>query len=186
MHHLNLREEILEKSPRFAGHLIDVDHWRVRLPNGQEANREIVVHRGAAAVVPVDDRGFVTLVRQGRPATDSVLLEIPAGKVDALGEDPLVCARRELREETGYTAQTWRHLTTIWTTPGFCTERIALYLATDLTQGEAQPDADEFLALVRMPLSEAVASVMRGELTDAKSIAGLLMASQALLHQTTI
>jgi len=175
-----LREEIWRKEPRFEGVLIRVEHWRVRLPDGTPALREVVVHPGAAAVVAVDEDGLVTLVRQHRPAVDELMLEIPAGKLDHPHEDPLACAQRELREETGLSAARWRPLTTVCPTPGYCTERIALYLATGLSQGEARPDDGEFLRVERMPLKEAVARVMRGELRDGKTGLGLLMADRVL------
>ncbi len=180
MHEEAIREEVLSEETRFDGVLIRVEHWRVRLPNGKTALREVVRHPGAAAVVPVDAQGIVTLVRQHRPAIGAMTLEIPAGKLDHLGEDPFACAQRELREETGFSAEHWRHLTTVETTPGYCDERIALYLATGLTSGAMQLDADEFLRVERMPLAEAVARVMRGELADAKTALGLLMADRVL------
>lgn len=175
-----LREVLAQRETRFKGILVDVEHWQVILPNGKPALREVVLHRGAAAVVPVDSQGMVTLVRQHRVAVDKVTLEIPAGKLDAPGEDPLACAMRELKEETGMNAAQWRLLTNLDTTPGFCTERIAIYLAQGLTEGKAAPDADEFLGLTRLPLAEAVANAMSGELTDGKTIVGLLMAAKAL------
>ena len=100
-----LRETPVSRERIFDGKVIDVEKWTVRLPDGALAPREIVLHRGAAAVVAVDDAGFVTLVRQHRVAVGEVTLEIPAGKLDAPGEDPLVCAKRELEEETGLRAQ---------------------------------------------------------------------------------
>ena len=153
------------------------------LPNGHPATREIVVHKGAAAIVPVFEDGTTLLVRQHRVAVDRVTLEIPAGKLDSAGEDPLDCAVRELREETGLSAQRMTLLTSLLTTPGFCTEKIAIYLAQGLSQGETHPDEDEFLGLVRIPLDEAVAMVMRGELRDSKTICGLMMAREVLRAQ---
>ena len=138
------------------------------------------MHKGAAAVVPVFEDGTTLLVRQHRVAVDRMTLEIPAGKLDSVGEDPLDCAVRELREETGLHAERMTLLTSLLTTPGFCTEKIAIYLAQGLSQGETHPDEDEFLGLVRLPLSEAVAMVMRGELRDGKTICGLLMANEHL------
>ena len=160
----------------FRGALIDVHHMTVRLPNGQPALREVVRHRGAAAVVPVDAEGFVTLVRQHRVVVSQVTLEIPAGKLDHAGEDPLACAHRELSEETGLTAARMELLCPMITTPGFCTERVSIYLATDLRQRDAHPDADEFVRVVRMPLREAVARALAGELCDGKTALGLMMA----------
>ena len=175
-----LREEILSREPRFQGTLIRVEHWRVRLPNGSPAMREVVVHPGAAAAVAVDDCGLVTLVRQHRPAVGELMLEIPAGKLNHPHEDPLSCAQRELREETGLSAACWRPLTTLCTTPGFCDERIALYLATGLSQGDERPDDDEFLRVERVPLKEAVGRVLSGDLRDGKTALGLLMAGKVL------
>lgn len=175
-----LTERVVSRKEVFQGILIGVEQWAVELYGGKPALREIVRHVGAAAVVPVDAAGNVTLVRQFRVAMGRVLTEIPAGKKDSPQEDPLRCAQRELSEETGLTAATWRCLTTIDTSPGFLTERIALYLATDLTQGETHPDEDEFLGLVRMPLAEAVQQVMAGAFADAKTAVGLLMAWQIL------
>ena len=148
----------------FRGALIDVSHMQVRLPNGRTALREIVHHKGAAAIVPVDDEEYVYLVRQHRVVNDMLTWEIPAGKLDTADEDPLHCAVRELREETGLKAEHMEKLSHIVTTPGFCTEKIGLYLAT----------------VTRIPLKEAVQRVMSGEFQDAKTALGLLMAWQKL------
>ena len=166
----------------FRGAVIDVEHMTVTLPNGREALREIVRHKGAAAVVPVDAQGVVTLVRQYRAPIARETLEIPAGKLDSPDEPPIECARRELREETGLCAGRMTPMLGLITTPGFCDERIWMYLATDLTQHAACPDADEFLNVVRMPLAEAVRRVLAGELCDGKTALGLLMA-RALLER---
>ena len=171
-----IREIPLSDELVFHGALIDVTHMQVRLPNGRQALREVVRHKGAAAVVPVDAEGFVTLVRQHRVVVDQITLEIPAGKLDYVGEDPLACAHRELEEETGLRAQHMALLSPMITTPGYCTEKISLYLATGLTRHDAHLDEDEFLHVVRMPLAEAVARVMSGELCDGKTAMGLLMA----------
>ena len=178
----NLREVYQDGMTIFDGKIIKVEKWRVTLPDGREASREVVIHNGAAAIVPVDAQGNVTLVRQHRVALDLFTWEIPAGKLDAPGEDPLHCAMRELEEETGLRAAKWRKLNHVITTPGFCTEKISLYLATDLTQHEAHADEDEFLRLMKIPLNEAVRQVMAGELADAKTCLGILMA-QTLLSQ---
>ncbi len=174
------KETVISGETLFDGSIMTVEKWRVRLPDGREADREIVLHKGAAAVVPVDAQGYVTLVRQHRVAIDEMMLEIPAGKLDYTGEDPFACAQRELEEETGLVAAKWQKLAHVVTTPGFCTERIALYLATELRQTASHPDADEFLNVLRMPLSEAIAMVNQGKITDAKTCLGLLMAQQAL------
>ena len=176
----NLKEEIVSKERKFDGVVIDVEHWQVRLPDGSLGLREVALHKGAAAVVPVDEQGRVPMVRQFRAPIGRVTLEIPAGKLDYVGEDPLACAHRELEEETGLRAGKMEKLTHVVTTPGFCTEQIGLYLATELSQHEDHPDPDEFLHVEKMPLSEAVSRVMSGELCDAKTALGLLMAWQKL------
>lgn len=179
----SLREVYLDGQTIYDGAIIKVEKWRVAVPGGREAAREIVLHKGAAAVVPVDAQGMVTLVRQHRVALDLFTWEIPAGKLDYAEEDPLSCAKRELEEETGLRARHWQKLNHVITTPGFCTEQISLYLATDLTQHEAHTDEDEFLRLMKIPLTEAVSRVMAGELRDAKTCLGLLMAQQALAQR---
>lgn len=178
-----LKEEFLSAEDIYNGAILHVQKWTVRLPDGREALREVVLHKGAAAIVPVDDKGRVTLVRQHRVAAGQFTWEIPAGKLDYAGEDPLVCAKRELEEETGLRADRWQKLTEVITTPGFCSERIHVYLATGLSRHEDHPDEDEFLSVAAMPLKEAVAHVMAGELRDAKTCLGLLMAEKALLER---
>lgn len=129
-------------------------------------------------MIALDQQGQVVLVRQHRVAIDQVTLEIPAGKLDSPTEDPFVCAQRELSEETGLTAEHWQKLTCLETTPGFCNERIHLYLATGLHQGNSHPDEDEFVDVVRMPLAQAVEQVMNGTFRDGKTALALLMANQ--------
>lgn len=180
MNDQHLREIPFASETLYDGAILRLEKWQVTCPNGHPAPREIVVHKGAAAVIPVYEDGTTLLVRQHRVSVDRVTLEIPAGKLDSWGEDPHDCAVRELREETGLSAEKFTLLTSLLTTPGFCTEKIAIYLAEGLTQGETEPDEDEFLGLVRMPLDEAVAMVMRGEIRDGKTVAGLLMAKAVL------
>lgn len=172
-----LTEKFLESKVVFPGVIIRLEHWQVELPNGDKAVREVACHPGASAVVALDDEGQVILVRQHRIAVGRITLEVPAGKLDSADEDPLLCAQRELSEETGLTAENWRKLTCMETTPGFCNERIHLYLATGLKQGDCHPDEDEFVDVTRMPLKEAVAKVMAGEIRDGKTALALMMAS---------
>ena len=179
----SLREVPVASETIYDGKILHVEKWTVTCPNGREALREIVVHKGAAAVVPVFEDGTTLLVRQHRVAVDRMTLEIPAGKLDSADEDPLDCAVRELREETGLAAERMTLLTSLLTTPGFCTEKIAIYLAQGLSQGKTHPDEDEFLDLVRMPLDEAIDRVMRGDIRDGKTICGLLMAREAITRQ---
>ncbi|MBA2313917.1 MAG: NUDIX hydrolase [Chloroflexi bacterium] len=153
----------------------------VERADGSRATRDIVGHPGAVAIVALDDDGRVLLVRQFRVAAEQALLEIPAGTLDvdaATGtvEDPDLAAARELEEETGYRAGRLERLGAFWTAPGFATERMTLYLATDLRPADGDrlgPDEDEHLELSRLPWREAVAAAERGEIGDAKSIVGL-------------
>jgi len=151
----------------YDGKLIDVvvERWG-------DHEREIVDHPGAVAIVAVDSEGMLTLVRQRREAVLEELLELPAGTLEA-GETPLDCARRELAEETGLTGGSWRKAATFYTTPGFCRERMHLFFAEELERGEASPESDEELEVVRWPTSEIATNVAAIE--DAKTIAGLLL-----------
>lgn len=180
MREQNLIETTLSTECIYTGGILNLEKLSVKLPNGKTAPREVVRHVGAAAVVPVDGEGYTYLVRQFRAPLNRVMLEIPAGKLDFPGEDRACAARRELSEETGLTAKRWTHLTDIATTPGFSDEIIGLYLATDLENGEANPDEDEFLNVVRLPFEEAVSMALRGEISDAKTICALLLAKSAL------
>jgi len=134
--------------------------------------REIVEHPGAVAIVAVDTDGYVTLVRQVREATRARLLELPAGTREA-GEEPLETAKRELREECGLTGGEWRELAAFWTTPGFCRERMHVFAAEGVERGEAEPEPDEELEIVRLPVVEIEATL--GEIEDAKTLVGLLL-----------
>ncbi len=174
-------EERIESGKRvFEGKLVKVDCMDVTLPDGKSAKREAVRHPGAAAVVAVDDKNNVLLVRQYRAAIAKPLLEIPAGKLDFPGEDRLETAKRELKEETGMTASSWVHLTDTVTSPGFCDEMIGIYLATGLSAGEVSPDEDEFLNVIKVPFDMLMAMARRGSITDSKTLVGLLLADKAI------
>jgi ADP-ribose pyrophosphatase len=151
----------------YDGKLIDVtvERWG-------EHEREIVEHPGAVAIVAIDGEGMLTLVRQRREAVRSELLELPAGTLEG-GEAPLACARRELSEETGLTGGTWREETAFYTTPGFCRERMYLFFAEQLERGDASPESDEQLEIVRWAAEEIAAKL--DEIEDAKTLAGLLL-----------
>ena len=176
----SIMEKTVETRRVFDGLILHIDHVTNRLPNGKTAAREIARHVGASAVIPVDGDGNAWLVRQFRAPIDRVLLEIPAGKLDSREEDRLYAAKRELKEETGLAAAKWTHLTDLLTTPGFSDEKISLYLAEELSAGDSHPDDDEFLNVVRMPLDELVARIMRGEVTDGKTVCAALMAKRLI------
>ncbi|HUF26728.1 MAG TPA: NUDIX hydrolase [Gemmatimonadaceae bacterium] len=165
----------------YSGKVINVDVDRVRFPDGSEGELEMVRHPGASAVVPfLSDPGGddpqILLLKQYRYAAESVLYEIPAGVLSP-GEDPADCARRELAEETGCTAERVEHLFTTYTTPGFTDERIHIYLAVGLTQGVTGHEPDEFIEPEPMTLSRALEMIRAGEIKDAKSALGILFAA---------
>jgi ADP-ribose pyrophosphatase len=166
----------------YTGRIVNLDADTVRFPDGSTGELELVRHSGAAAVLPVlsDPAGpdpQIVLVRQYRYAAGGWLYEVPAGRPHHPGEPWEACARRELLEEAGLAAGELRHLTTIWTTPGFTDEQIHLYAALNLTEGQTSYDHDEFIERVAMPVSEALRMVKDGEITDAKTICTLLYAA---------
>ena len=165
----------------YSGKVLDLDMDRVRFPDGSEGELEMIRHSGASAVVPfltdiAGDDPQILLIRQFRYAAEGYLYEIPAGRL-AQGEDPADCARRELQEETGCTAERVERLTTIYTTPGFTDERIHLFLASGLTRGEHKREKDEFMDVETMSLSRALAMIEQGEICDSKTVVGLLVAA---------
>jgi ADP-ribose pyrophosphatase len=176
-----LAERVVDTEILHRGHYLDFRIVTVERADGSRATRDIVGHPGAVAIVAIDEAERVLLVRQWRVAAGAALLEIPAGTLDvdaatSRTEDPDAAAARELEEETGYRAGHWEKLGSFWTAPGFATELMHLYLATDLRPADderAGPDEDERLELERMPWRDAVAAADRGEILDAKSIVGL-------------
>ena len=175
---MNLEEKTLTQEYRFRGRIINLRTDTAELPNGTVAGREVVEHPGGVCVAPLTDTGELLFVRQYRYPYQEVLLELPAGKRDRNGEDPLECGRRELLEETGATAIRYRSLGQVYPSPGYCDEVIHLYLAEGLSFGEAQQDEDEFVEVERIPLDRAVAMVMNGEITDAKTQIAVLKIAQ--------
>ena len=167
----------LESKPIFDGRVVKLSLDRVRLPNGNVTDLELIRHPGAAAVVPVDASGQVVLVRQYRYATSGWLLEVPAGKLDP-NEPPEHCAAREVEEETGFRPQTLVSMGWIWTTPGFTDEKIWLFLGRKLTRGNQQLQTDELLEVVKLPLRDAIRQAADGTIRDGKSICALLRTAQ--------
>jgi ADP-ribose pyrophosphatase len=173
-------EKKLSTESLYEGRILKLERWQVELPSGKMASREVVLHGGAAAIVPVDEKGRVALVRQYRSPLSRFVLEIPAGKLDFQGEDPLDCAKRELREETGLIAEKWRFLSVFAPTPGYSSERIHLYLAEGLRSGPDEMDEDEFIELRWLPMDELLRRMERGEIEDGKTLAGALLAARML------
>jgi ADP-ribose pyrophosphatase len=165
----------------YTGRVVNLDVDRVRFPNGSEGELEMVRHPGASAVVPflsdpTGDDPQLLLIRQYRYAAEGYLYEIPAGRLDP-GEEPAACAARELREETGCTAEHVEHLYTVYTTPGFTDEKIHIFMAVGLARGESAREADEFLEVETMTLSRALELIRTGEIRDGKTAVGILFAA---------
>lgn len=176
---MELKEIGIGSEEIYEGPVFRVTKDTVRLPDGRPARRDLVHSLGGVVILPVDAEGCVTLVRQFRYAHGEALLEAVAGKLEK-GEEPFPAAQRELREETGFTAQTWTALGKIETSPGFLTEKLWLFLARDLTAGELDLDDGEFLNAERYPLEEAVQMAEDGRIDDAKTLAILLRARAVL------
>lgn len=171
----------MERKTVYEGRVLNLHLDRVRLPDGQEARREVVEHPGAAAIVALDEEGRVILVSQYRYTVGETLWEIPAGRIDR-GEDPLTCARRELEEETGYRAESWEEMATFYSSPGFTTEQMHVFLARGLSHVGARQEEDEFIRVKAVAVGEALAGVQEGRFRDAKTIVGLW----ALAHRLAV
>lgn len=167
-------EPTIESRKAYQGKILNVRVDRVRLPNGRAGTREVVEHSECVCIVPLDDHRNVIMVSQYRKAVEQTLLEIPAGSVEK-GEVSEVAVRRELEEETGYTAGDLHHLSSFWMTPGYCTEQMHAYMATGLQPGIPHPDEDETVSVVKVPLDSIPDMIRQGRIVDAKSITSLLM-----------
>lgn len=159
----------------YRGRVFTLKSQDVVLPNGRSTTLNIVEHPGAVAIVPIHANGDVLLLKQFRLAAGGDIYEIPAGTREP-GESPAVTARREIIEETGHRARKLRKLAVFFTAPGFCTEKMHLYVATGLEPAAAERDADEVIRVIRVPYPKALAMIRDGRIRDAKSIVGLMMA----------
>lgn len=173
----DFHEETLASELVFDGRLLKVHRDEVRLPDGSESVREWIVHPGAVIVIATLDNGKMLFERQYRYPLRRIFHELPAGKIDA-GEHPLDTARRELREETGYKARTWKHLGTLHTCIGYSDEHIEIFLAHGLSFVGHAPDQGEILEISEMSLADALLAVRDGEITDGKTVASLLWADK--------
>jgi ADP-ribose pyrophosphatase len=163
---------VLERRLLRKGRAFDITIEKVAFPSGYTIEMEIIRHPGAAAIVALDSADRVIMLRQYRHAVGDTIWEIPAGTLEP-DEAPLACARRELVEESGYTAEKWDYLGAITPVPGYADEIIHLYLATDLTACPSNPDPDEIVQVQPLPLSEVVDKILKGQLQDAKTIAAI-------------
>ena len=175
-------EKQVRSEEKYKGIIVRVRLDEAELHTGKIVRREVVEHPGGVTILPVDDEGFCYMVRQFRYPFGKMILEAPAGKLEA-GEDPLECAKRELSEETGYSAKELVDLGCCYTSPGFSTEVLHIYLALGLEAGIAHPDQDEFLNVERIPLSELCDMVMRNEIDDGKTAVAILKADKLLRNE---
>ena len=177
-----MKLKLLKRNRLFEGRVFDVIVDDVEYPSGNRSIREVAEHVGGGVAVPVFPGREVLLVYQHRYPFDKFIWELPAGKLNP-GEDPLHCAKRELGEETGYAADEWKHLSSIYTTPGFCSEVLHIYLATGLRElpgGRRLEEGELTMTMKRFPLEEVIAMIERNEIVDAKTIAGIFLAERML------
>lgn len=172
-------EKTIDSNTVYEGSVIKVRVDTVEVSDGKLASRDIVEHPGGVGIIAVSAKGNLILVKQFRKPLDNLLLEIPAGKLN-YNEDHYSCGVRELEEETGYSAGSFTYLGYFHPTPGFCDEKLHLYYATDLKEGKANPDEDEFLTVEEIPFEIAVKMVLSGEIKDAKTLIGILLVKEKL------
>jgi ADP-ribose pyrophosphatase len=176
---VDLTEHKLERELVFQGRMLKVHRDTVRLPDGNTATREHIYHPGAVAILPVLDSGDIVMERQYRYPLGRDFIELPAGKMEP-GEAPLATAKRELREETGYSATHWEFMASIHVAIAYSNERIDLYLARDLTLGKTGLDDEEFLEILTVPPEQAFQWLREGRISDSKTMVGLLMYEKML------
>ena len=176
---MNLKETRLDSSVVYDGAFIKVRKDRARMPDGSISAREYITHPGAVAILALLDNGKLVMERQFRYAPQREFIELPAGKIDH-GEDILLCAQRELLEETGYVAREWTHLTTAWPCIGYADERIEYFLARGLTHQGSQLDDGEFLEVFELSLADAMEWIRQGKINDSKTIVGLFWLEKTL------
>jgi ADP-ribose pyrophosphatase len=174
-----MAENVVHIESIYEGRVVNLTIQQVRLPDGRIAEREVILHGGAVAMIPLHPDGQVTLVRQYRLPTERELLEIPAGGLEP-GETPQECAARELQEEVGLYPSKLTSLGGVFLAPAYSTEYIHLYIAQDMTPSKLAGDDDEFLEVVTLPFEEALDRIDSGEIVDAKSIAALLRVARWL------
>ncbi len=171
---MELTEKWVKTEDIFDGVILNVKKDTVTLPNGDAATRELIRHVGAVCMVALTDDGEVYMERQFRYPVNEVIYEIPAGKLNSKAEDPELAARRELEEETGVTAGKMRHLGVFYPASAYSDERIHMYLATELVQGKAHLDEDEFLNVEKIKLEELAKLIVEGKVPDAKTQAAIM------------
>jgi ADP-ribose pyrophosphatase len=171
---MDFEEKTVSVKEIHNGRIIKLVDIEVKLPDGSTAYREIIRHKGASAVIPIKEDGKVIMVRQYRKPVEKALLEIPAGKLEK-DEDPLECARRELKEETGYNAKHLKLISTIFPCPAYSEEKLFIYAATELEKGIQCTDKGEIIEVEEDPLHELVKKVINQEISDAKTVAAIMI-----------
>ena len=171
-----LSEKKIARKDIYEGVIAHLVVDKVLLPNGNTSTREVILHNGAVCVVPITDEGEIIMERQFRYPFDKVIWEIPAGKLDKNEKSPLEGAMRELKEETGYTAENYKFIGLFYPSPAILTEKIYMYIATGLKSGERHPDEDEFLDVVKLPFDKVVDMILEGEIPDGKTQTAVLKA----------
>jgi ADP-ribose pyrophosphatase len=174
-----VEEKVVHSEEIYRGRVVNLTVLDVQLPDGKAGKRELVRHPGAVALVALDSENRVLLVRQYRIAAERIMLEIPAGTLKP-GEQPELCADRELQEETGFRAGRLEKIGGIYVAPGYTTEFIHLYLATDLHESRLAMDDDEFIEVEQVPLEHALRLIEQGDIIDGKTISGLLLVARRL------
>lgn len=174
--------KLLQREKKYNGKIIDLTVDRLMYPSGNETIREIIEHPGGAVILCVFENNDILLVKQYRHPFEKEVIELPAGKLDK-NEEPLLCAQRELREETGYVAKVWSKLTSLYSTPGFCNEILHIFFAQDIYQhelGNALEEGEASIQVMRIQIREAIAMIEREEIIDGKTIAGILLGARKL------
>lgn len=168
-------EKTIKSERIYEGKIINLRVDTVELLEGEESSREIIEHSGGAAIIPITKDNKIVMVRQFRKPVEDFLLEVPAGKLDK-GEDPSVCAARELKEETGYEACDIKFLFSVYSSPGFSNETLYIYLAKDLVSGEVNPDEGEYIEVESYTIDELLNMIYNGEIKDGKTIISIMAA----------
>ncbi|SHI01332.1 NUDIX hydrolase [Sporanaerobacter acetigenes] len=179
---MDFEEKTMKTEKIYEGKMLNLRIDTVELPDKKYSKREIVEHPGAVAIVALTNQNEIVLVKQYRKAVERELLEIPAGKLE-IGEEPKETAIRELKEETGYTSNKLEYLLEFYTSPGFSNEKIYLFLANELIEGQAEPEKDEYIELVKVKLEDLIDMIDKGEIIDSKTIIGAMVARDYLSNK---
>lgn len=174
---MDYEEKTMKSEKIYEGKIVNLKIDTVELPDKKYSKREIVEHPGSVGIIPITEDGSMILVKQFRKPVEKSLLEIPAGKIE-INEEPKETALRELREETGYSTDRMEYLFEFYTSPGFSNEKIYLFIATELSQGESNPETDEYIEVVKKRIEDLVDMVKKGEINDSKTIVSIYYAEK--------